>query len=154
VGGGWSLVWSIRHWGHQWPIVPDPGDYDDGEIGGMIGRGNRSTRKKTCRSAALFTTYPTRCPDANPGRRKGKLVTNSLSYGLALAQAVSRRLPTAAARVQTRVWSSGILWWTKVALGQVFFRVLRFPQPIYIPSASPQSSSLSPQAGTIGQEWL
>jgi hypothetical protein len=28
-------------------IVPTPGDYDDGEIGGMmIGRGNRSTRKK------------------------------------------------------------------------------------------------------------
>jgi hypothetical protein len=28
------------------PIVPDPDDYDDGEIGGMIGRGNRSTRRK------------------------------------------------------------------------------------------------------------
>jgi hypothetical protein len=25
-----------------------------------------------------------------------------------------------------------------------------FPLPIYIPSASPQSSSLSPEAGTIG----
>jgi hypothetical protein len=28
------------------PIVPAPGDYDDGEIGGMIGRVNRSTRRK------------------------------------------------------------------------------------------------------------
>jgi hypothetical protein len=29
------------------PIVPAPGDYDDGEIGGMmIGRGNRSTWRK------------------------------------------------------------------------------------------------------------
>jgi hypothetical protein len=28
------------------PIVPDPGNYDDGEIGGMIGRGNRSIRRK------------------------------------------------------------------------------------------------------------
>jgi hypothetical protein len=29
------------------PIVPAQGDYDNGEIGGMmIGRGNRSTRKK------------------------------------------------------------------------------------------------------------
>jgi hypothetical protein len=28
------------------PIVPAPGDYDDGEIGGMIGRGNRSTGRK------------------------------------------------------------------------------------------------------------
>jgi hypothetical protein len=28
------------------PIVSAPGDYDDGEIGGMIGRGSRSTRRK------------------------------------------------------------------------------------------------------------
>jgi hypothetical protein len=28
------------------PIVPAPGDYDDGEIGGMNGRVNRSTRRK------------------------------------------------------------------------------------------------------------
>jgi hypothetical protein len=28
------------------PIVPAPADYDDGEIGGMIGNGNRSTRRK------------------------------------------------------------------------------------------------------------
>jgi hypothetical protein len=34
-----------------------------------------------------------------------------------------------------------------------FLRELRFPLPIYIPSASSQSSSLSPEAGTIGQEW-
>jgi hypothetical protein len=27
-------------------IMPAPGDYDDGKIGGMIGRGNRSTRIK------------------------------------------------------------------------------------------------------------
>jgi hypothetical protein len=27
-------------------IVPAPGDYDDGEIGGMIGRGNQSTWRK------------------------------------------------------------------------------------------------------------
>jgi hypothetical protein len=29
-----------------WPIVLALGDYDNGEIGGMIGRGNRSTRRK------------------------------------------------------------------------------------------------------------
>jgi hypothetical protein len=28
-------------------IIPAPGAYDDGEIGRMIGRGNRSTRRKT-----------------------------------------------------------------------------------------------------------
>jgi hypothetical protein len=38
---------STRHYDHQWPIVPDPGDYADGEIGGMmIGRANWSTRRK------------------------------------------------------------------------------------------------------------
>jgi hypothetical protein len=31
----------------KWPIVPAPGDYEDGEFGGMmIGRGNRSTWRK------------------------------------------------------------------------------------------------------------
>jgi hypothetical protein len=31
----------------EWPTVPAPGDYEDGEFGGMnIGRGNRSTRRK------------------------------------------------------------------------------------------------------------
>jgi hypothetical protein len=28
------------------PIVPAPGDYDDGEIGGVIGRRNQNTRRK------------------------------------------------------------------------------------------------------------
>jgi hypothetical protein len=28
------------------PIMPAPDDYDNGEVGGMIGRGNRSTRRK------------------------------------------------------------------------------------------------------------
>jgi hypothetical protein len=43
--GGWSPIESTRHCGHQWPIVPALGDYD-GEIGGMIARGNWSTRRK------------------------------------------------------------------------------------------------------------
>jgi hypothetical protein len=31
----------------EWPILPIPGDYDDGEFGGIkIGRENRSTRRK------------------------------------------------------------------------------------------------------------
>jgi hypothetical protein len=47
--------------------------------------------------------------------------------GGSIAQAVSRRLPTEAAWVKTRVWSCGILWWTKVALGQVFSENFGFP---------------------------
>jgi hypothetical protein len=53
--------------------------------------------------------------------------------------------------------SLGLVMWDfvmdKIGAGAGFFRELRFPLPIYIPSASPQSSSLSPEAGTIGQEW-
>jgi hypothetical protein len=41
----------------------------------------------------------------------------------------------------------------KSGAGAGFLRELRFPLPIYIPSASPQSSSLSREAGTTGQEW-
>jgi hypothetical protein len=32
---------STRHVGHFWPVVPAPGDCEDGEFGGIkIGRGN------------------------------------------------------------------------------------------------------------------
>jgi hypothetical protein len=55
--------------------------------------------------------------------------------------------PTAAARVQSRVWSSGICGGQSGA-GAGFIRVLRFPLP-FIPPNSP--SSQSPGAGTIGQ---
>jgi hypothetical protein len=65
----------------------------------------------------------------------------------AIAQAVSRWLPTAAARVRARVWSSGICGGQSGA-GAGFLRVLRFPLPIFIPPTSP--SSYSPVAGTIG----
>jgi hypothetical protein len=44
--GWWISIGSTRHCGQQWPVVPAPGDYDDGEICGMIGRGNRSSLRK------------------------------------------------------------------------------------------------------------
>jgi hypothetical protein len=51
----------------------------------------------------------------------------------------------------------GLVMWDfvidKSDAGTGFLRELRFPLPIYIPSASPRSSSVSPGAGTIGQEW-
>jgi hypothetical protein len=63
------------------PIVPAPGDYDGGEIGGMmIGRRNRSTRRKPA-PVPLCPQTPHACPDANPGRRGGKPATSRLSYG-------------------------------------------------------------------------
>jgi hypothetical protein len=45
------INWYSGGWNQFGPLgtaatVPAPGDYDDGEIGGMSGRGNRSTWRK------------------------------------------------------------------------------------------------------------
>jgi hypothetical protein len=45
VGGGVQLG-PLGTAATNRPIVPAPGDYDDAEIGGLIGKGNRSTRRK------------------------------------------------------------------------------------------------------------
>jgi hypothetical protein len=46
VGGGVQLG-PLATSATEWPIIPSPGDYDDGEFSGMkIDRGNRSTRRK------------------------------------------------------------------------------------------------------------
>jgi hypothetical protein len=49
------------------PIVPAPGDYDDGEIGGNDWQGKPKYSEKTCSSAALSTTSPTCLPGREPG---------------------------------------------------------------------------------------
>jgi hypothetical protein len=65
--------------------------------------------------------------------------------GRAIAQAVSRWLPTAAARV----WQVGFVV-DKMAPEQVFSEYFGFPcQPHFIPPTSP--SSQAPGTGTIGQ---
>jgi hypothetical protein len=68
--------------------------------------------------------------------------------GRAVAQAVRRWLPTAAARVRDRA-ACGVCG-GQSGTGAGFLRVLRFPLPI-IPPISP--SSYSPGAGTIGHCW-
>jgi hypothetical protein len=72
-----------------------------------------------------------------------------MKLGRAIAQAVSRWLPTAAARVRARVRSCGICGGL-TGTGAGFLRVLRFTLPIRIPPIVPQSSSII-WAGTIGQ---
>jgi hypothetical protein len=49
------------------PIVPTPGDYDDGEIGGMICKGNQIPRRKP----APVPLCPPQTPHALPGREPG-----------------------------------------------------------------------------------
>jgi hypothetical protein len=82
MGGGVQLgllgaVATIRS------IVSALGEYDDGEIGGMIGRGNRNTQRKPA-PVPLYPPQTPCCPDANLGCRGGKTATNHLSYGMAL----------------------------------------------------------------------
>jgi hypothetical protein len=58
VGGGVQLG-PLGTAATKRPIVPAPGGYDDGEIGGvMIGMGNRSTRRKS--------TPMSLCPSQTP----------------------------------------------------------------------------------------
>jgi hypothetical protein len=54
--------------------------------------------------------------------------------GRTIAQAVSRQLSTAATRVHVVMWDFVM---DKSGAGAGFLRELRFPLPIYIPSASP-----------------
>jgi hypothetical protein len=70
----------------EWPIVPAPGDYDDGVFGGMkIGTGNRSTRRKPAPAPLCPLQIPHDQTRARtPGRRDGKSATNRLSHGAAI----------------------------------------------------------------------
>jgi hypothetical protein len=70
--------------------------------------------------------------------------------GRAIAQAVSRRLPTSAARLRAQVRSCGICG-GQSGTEAGFLRVLRFPLQILIPPAAPHSTSSINRAGTIGQ---
>jgi hypothetical protein len=66
VGGG-VLLGPLGTAATNRPIVPAPGDYDDGEVGGIIGRGNRSTRRKP----APVPLCPPQTPHALPGCEPG-----------------------------------------------------------------------------------
>jgi hypothetical protein len=58
--------------------------YDGEEMGGMIGRGNRSTRRKPASVPICPPKAHMLFPETNPGRRDGKPATNRLRYGTAL----------------------------------------------------------------------
>jgi hypothetical protein len=64
------------------PIVPAPGDYDDGEIGGMIGKGNRNTRRKP----APMPLCPPQNPHAAQTRTRAAAVGSQLLNASATAR--------------------------------------------------------------------
>jgi hypothetical protein len=68
----------------EWPIVPAPGDYDDGEIlvewrfsGETEVLGENLPQRHCVHQKSHLPD-----PDSNPGRRCGKPATNRLSYGV------------------------------------------------------------------------
>jgi hypothetical protein len=64
------------------PIMPAPGDYGDEEIGGMMGRVNRSTRRKP----APVPLRPPQTPHAAGTRTRAAAVgSQRLRYGTASA---------------------------------------------------------------------
>jgi hypothetical protein len=69
------------------------------------------------------------------------LVRHNRLAGRAIVQAVSLRLPIAAARVRVQVRSCGICG-GQSGTGAGLFRVLRFPLLIIIPPTAPHSSSI------------
>jgi hypothetical protein len=69
VGGGVQLG-PLGTAATNRPIVPAPGNYDDGEIGGMIGRGNQSIWKKP----APVSLCPPQTPHADRTRTRATAV--------------------------------------------------------------------------------
>jgi hypothetical protein len=69
------------------PIVPAPGDRENGELFGWNEdwQGKPKYSEKTSPSAILSTTNPTwPDPGSNQGRHVGNPATNRLSYGAAI----------------------------------------------------------------------
>jgi hypothetical protein len=64
VGGGVQLG-PLGTEATSKPIVPALVDYDDGEIGEMIGRGNLSTRRKPATFPLCPPQAPHACSEAN-----------------------------------------------------------------------------------------
>jgi hypothetical protein len=89
-----------------------------------------------------------RLPGVRSEIRTEHLKNRNLKYwlvstfiGHAIAQTISRRLPTEAALVQAYVISCGICG-GQSGIGAGFLRALRFPLTIFIPPTAPHSSSI------------
>jgi hypothetical protein len=102
-------------------------------------QGNSQTLKSNC-------DYDERCPPGHHNvyastRLNGRRHYSSAWKVRAIAQAVTRPLPTRAVRVRSQVKSCGVFG-GQSGIEEGFLRVFRFPLPIVIPATVPQSSSI------------
>jgi hypothetical protein len=65
-GGGGVQLGPLGTAATSRPILPDPGDYDDGEIGGMISRGNEVLGENLPQGCFVYHK-----PHMLPGREPG-----------------------------------------------------------------------------------
>jgi hypothetical protein len=88
VGGGVQLG-PLATAPTNTPTVPAPGDYDHGEIGGMIiGRGNRSTRRKP----SPVPLCPPQTPHAARTRTRAAAVGSQRHVKILLQDTICYRL--------------------------------------------------------------
>jgi hypothetical protein len=131
----WSLWWTKRHWDRFSPRTSvSPTNHSTNFSIIIITRG--------WHIGLLVAAVPSG-PNCTPPFELIKQPQRR-----AIAQAVSRRFPTAVALVQCQVRSCGICG-GQSGIGVCFLRVLEFPLPILNPPNAPHP--LSSGAGTVGQ---
>jgi hypothetical protein len=90
IAGGWVQLGPLGTAVNNSPTVPAPGDYDEGEIDGMICRGNRSTRRKP----VPMPLCPPQTPQAARTRTRAAVVGSQrlTAWGTARPKSVPKLL--------------------------------------------------------------
>jgi hypothetical protein len=133
TGHGFRLIIDIQYWTHNCNTLTDL-------------HTPQITRAHTKSCFSCISSLDVRCNFKQPsslleqGYRRFIASLSSITFGRAIDQAVSRRLPTATIRLRTRVRSCRICR-EQSGPRAGFLRVLRFHVPIRIPPIAPQSSS-------------
>jgi hypothetical protein len=150
-----NILFTNRYTVIQMKLFSNISSPDSCDIISLIGKGRhlhakpRHNQYSVSRADHYFSWF---CPWST----KNEFISLSLSRpyffeGRAIAQALSRRFPTAAAWVRSQVRSSRICGWQR-GTEAGFLRPLRFPLPIFIPLTIPQSSC-HPGLTQLTKQW-